>query len=103
MLKVHQHRQGLARVSACLRKGRLTVGYIGGSISDPRPPYTWPDVVSRWFANRFPGLRVIEENAALGATGSELAVFRAERDLIDRGCDLVLIEFAVNDSGEPAE
>jgi hypothetical protein len=30
-----------------------------------------------------------------------LGVFRAQRDLIDRRCDLVFVEYAVNDQGEP--
>jgi hypothetical protein len=30
-------------------------------------------------------------------------VFRAQRDLIDRECDLVFVEFAVNDNGTPKE
>jgi hypothetical protein len=50
--------------------------------------------------DRFPNVRIREDNAAIGATGSELAVFRAQADLIDAGCDLVFVEFAVNDSGE---
>ena len=37
------------------------------------------------------------ENAAIGATGSDFSVFRVQRDLIDRGCDVVFIEYAVND------
>ena len=102
-LQVFQHRGGLARTLGALKSGAVTLGFIGGSITDPRPGYTWPEPVIAWFASTFPGVRIAVENAAIGATGSELAVFRARRDLIGRGCDVVFVEFAVNDSGEPAD
>jgi len=102
-LQVFQHRGGLHRPRRALDSGRLAIGFTGGSITDPRPGYTWPEPVIAWFVERFPQARISVENAAIGATGSELAVFRAQRELIDRGCDIVFIEFAVNDNGEPAE
>jgi len=101
-MQVYHHRCGLQRTRQCLQAGHLTVGFIGGSITDGRASHNWPEPVSRWLVERFPGARIQVENAAIGATGSDLAVFRAQRDLIDRGCDLVFIEFAVNDFGEPA-
>jgi hypothetical protein len=100
---IQQHRGGLYRTLQAIQKGSVTLGFIGGSITDPRPGWNWPEPVSAWFVETFPGVRVHVENAAIGATGSDLAVFRAERDLINRGCDLVFVEFAVNDSGAPAE
>lgn len=50
-----------------------------------------------WLINAFPNTRVTLENAAIGATGSDLAVFRAQRDILDHTCDLVFVEYAVND------
>ncbi len=100
---IQQYRNGLHRTRAAIARGEITLGFIGGSITDGRVPYNWPEPVAAWFVERFPGLRVTVENAGIGATGSELAVFRAQRDLIDRGCDLVFVEFAVNDGGEPTE
>jgi hypothetical protein len=97
------HRGGLRRTRQALRDGRVTLGFVGGSITDPRPGWNWPEPVTAWFVETFPGVCVRVENAAIGATGSDLAVFRAERDLVGRECDLVFIEFAVNDDGEPAE
>ena len=102
-MDVFQYRKGLQRTLRALQEGAVTVGFIGGSITDGRTGYSWPEPVLSWFAAHFPAARVIAENAAIGATGSDLAVFRAQRDLIDRGCDLVFVEFAVNDSGEAAE
>jgi len=100
---VIQQRRPLANTWRRLKEGNLTIGFIGGSITDARPRHNWPEPVIAWFADRFPDARIIVENAAIGATGSDLAVFRAERELIGRGCDLVFVDFAVNDNGEASE
>jgi hypothetical protein len=102
-LQVWRHARGLLRTRLAIQQGALTLGFTGGSITDPRPGWNWPESVTAWFVDTFPGVRICVENAAIGATGSELAVFRAQRDLIDRGCDLVFVEYAVNDQGEPSE
>ncbi len=102
-MEITRHRCGLKRTLRALKNGSVTLGFIGGSITDGRPEWNWPEPVASWFCEHFPGVRVVVENAAIGATGSDLAVFRAQRDLIERGCDLVFIEFAVNDEGESAE
>ncbi|MEI6518850.1 MAG: SGNH/GDSL hydrolase family protein [bacterium] len=102
-MQIIQNRGRLSRTIDALNKGAITVGFIGGSITDPRPGFNWPEGVCAWLVEKYPGLRLTVENAAIGATGSDLAVFRAERDLINRGCDIVFIEFAVNDGGTPAE
>jgi len=96
-------RKPLSAAAAKLRQGELTVGFIGGSITDGRPGHNWPEPVTRWLVESFPSARIAVENAGIGATGSDLAVFRAQRDLIDTGCDLVFVEFAVNDNEVPTE
>lgn len=84
---------------AMLEKKHVTVGFIGGSITDPRGRERWSEfLISRLIADH-PEVRVDVENVAIGATGSDYAVFRAERDLICRGCDIIFIEYAVNDNG----
>ncbi|MFC3798894.1 GDSL-type esterase/lipase family protein [Cohnella sp. GCM10012308] len=91
-------RSSLTRTRNKLRSGTVTLGFIGGSITeDGRSAHNWPEPVTRWFAETFPRTRIVVENAAIGATGSDLALFRAERDLIERHCDLIFVEFAVND------
>ncbi len=102
-LDVFHHRSGLPRTRQALAEGRLTVGFIGGSITDSRTGHNWPEYVVPWLVETYPDVRIVVENAAIGATGSDLAVFRAQRDLIDRGCDLVFIEYAANDLGLDAE
>lgn len=103
MTQIWNHRRGLGRTLQRISEGTLTLGFIGGSITDARPRHNWPEPVIAWFAEVFPQVTLKVENAAIGATGSDLAVFRAQRDLIDRGADLVFVEYAVNDYGEPQE
>lgn len=102
-LKILRHRQPLQRTRRQLAAGKLTIGFLGGSVSDGRPVSNWPEPVVRWFVGRFPKVRIVVENAAIGSTGSDLAVFRAQRDIIDRNCDLVFVEYAVNDYHVPTE
>lgn len=100
---IWNHRKPLRNLPKALASGTLRVGFIGGSITDARPRNNWPEPVAAWIKENYPQVRVYVENAAIGATGSELAVFRAERDLIERECDLVFIDYSVNDSDDPAE
>lgn len=103
MMEYIKHRSALRRTRDAVEKGELTVGMIGGSITDARVRHNWPEHITAWLADQKPELRLCVENAAIGATGSDLAVFRAERDLISRACDLVFVEFAVNDLTEQSE
>src|ERR1035437_983660 len=94
------HRRGtLDRTRAALARGRLTVGFLGGSIT--APGVSWPEPLAAWLGDTYPEVRLTIENAALGATGSELAAIRAQSEILDRGCDLVFVEYAVNDFGTP--
>jgi hypothetical protein len=101
-----QHRSPLMRTRRALESGRITLGFIGGSITaDVLTPRgrNWPEPVIAWFKTCFPQIRIQVENVAIGATGSDLAAIRAQRDLMDRSCDLIFVEFAVNDNGTPSE
>lgn len=96
-MQIQRYRGSFIHTLKAIESGTLTIGFIGGSITTGQAPHNWPEPVTNWFSRTYPGLRVIVENAGIGATGSDLAVFRARRDLIARGCDLVFVEFAVND------
>lgn len=100
---VLQHRRALGRTRAALGAGRLSVGFLGGSITAPHVFRNWPEPFLAWLNQRFPAVRIAVENAAIGATGSDLAAFRAGSTVLAHGCDLVFVEFAVNDQGEPTE
>lgn len=100
---IWNYRSRLARTGQKIKDGKLVIGFIGGSITDGRPRHNWPEAVTAWFVDRFKGVKIVIENAAIGATGSDLAVFRAKRDLLDRGCDLIFVDYAVNDESVPTQ
>lgn len=99
-LSIWNYRNELHHTRRRIEEGQLTVGFIGGSITDGRPRHNWPEPVIAWLNEHHSDTRIVVENAAIGATGSDLAAFRAKRDLIDRQCDLVFVEYAVNDEKE---
>jgi lysophospholipase L1-like esterase len=101
-LPVNRLRRPLSRSHRALAAGRLTVGFLGGSITAPKTGTRWPEAWIDWLGRRHPQIRPVVENAALGATGSDLAVFRAKEEIVDRGCDLVFVEYSVNDYDQPA-
>lgn len=66
---------------------------LGGSITQGGG--SWIDA---WLKKQFPKSNVTTVNSGMSATGSELGVFRIERDVIAHQPDLVALEFCVNDS-----
>lgn len=90
-------RRPLQQWNQAMRRGMATIGFLGGSITDARPRHNWPEYVMEWLSGHYPTVRFRVENAAIGATGSDLAVLRVERDIIGRRCDAVFVEYAVND------
>lgn len=103
MLEVIKRRSSLLKFIDAISRGNATVGFMGGSITDQSTGNRWPEYVLNWLVHQFPQVRFYAENAAIGATGSDLAVFRVEKDLIQRGCDIIFIEYAVNDFQQPVE
>jgi lysophospholipase L1-like esterase len=102
-LAVHRTRGPMPNFRRALSSGTVRVGFLGGSITDQKTGTRWPEGFAAWLTAKWPDVRWILENAAIGATGSDLAVFRAQRDIIERDCDLVFVEYAVNDNGTPPE
>lgn len=80
--------------------GEVRIAYIGGSITAAEG---WRPMTTRWLAGRYPQARIVEINAAIGGTGSDLGVFRFRQDVLRHRPDLVFIEFAVNDGGAPVD
>ena len=96
-----------ARIQAVLAKARrgepICVAAIGGSITaggqntkDPARRYVRQ--VAAWFEKNFPSLKVRFVNAGIGATNSGYGALRVQRDVIAHQPDLVIVEYAVNDS-----
>lgn len=90
-------RRPLQQWNQAMRRGMATIGFLGGSITDARPRHNWPEYVMEWLSANYATVRFRVENAAIGATGSDLAVLRVQRDIIGRRCDAVFVEYAVND------
>ncbi|WPJ96690.1 GDSL-type esterase/lipase family protein [Coraliomargarita algicola] len=67
---------------------------LGGSITQSGKGWIGP-----WLQQQFPASDVSVVNSGMSATGSELGVFRLERDVIAHQPDLVVLEFCVNDAG----
>lgn len=72
---------------------------VGGSITQAGANI-W---VEDWLSTTFPDSAVLVGNRGMSATGSDLGVFRAGRDIVDLEPDLVFLEFAVNDGWGPDE
>ena len=91
-------RRPLYHTAEAIRRGHITIGFIGGSITEPvTDGRRWSAKVTDWFVAEFPGLIVDEENIAKGATGSLNAILRVEDEILAYHCDLVFVETAVND------
>ncbi|MGC4044880.1 MAG: SGNH/GDSL hydrolase family protein [Armatimonas sp.] len=97
-----QPRQGWPHFFRRVQKsgGALKIGYLGGSIT-AQPG--WRPKTLAYFQKTYPGTQFSEINAAIGGTGSDLGVFRLQKDMLSKKPDLLFVEFAVNDSGAPPE
>lgn len=82
----------------------VTTAYLGGSITwgatstDPLR-FSWRALTAAWLQDKYPQSRIKAIDAAIGGKGSELAVFRMDRDVTPFRPDLTFVEFAVNDAG----
>lgn len=101
MQEFHQ-RGGLPNVfHAIATKRQVRIAYIGGSITAAKEG--WRDLTFSWFRSTFPLTAFYQTDATIGGTGSNLGVFRFERDVLVHKPDLIFIEFAVNDMGQSRE
>ena len=84
----------------------VTIGVIGGSITEGAMASSadckWANRVEKWWRDSFGRVKVWTfVNAGVGATGSNIASHRAANDLLQYNPDFVIVEFAVNDFGQP--
>lgn len=86
-------------------EGRLTIGFIGGSItqgaSATASTRNYAALTAQWWRDKFPGAEISAINAGIGATGTYIAVHRLQADLLVHKPDIVIIDFAVNDAPSP--
>ena len=82
--------------------GFLDVVFFGASLTwganatDPNLT-SYRGVIARRLEERYPRARFRFYDAAIGGTGSQLGVFRLERDVLRRKPDLVFLDFSAND------
>lgn len=76
----------------------LKVVAVGGSITQAGGGW-----IGGWLHAKFPQSAIAVYNAGMSGTGSALAMFRLERDVLAFQPDLVLYEFVVNDGGRMPE
>lgn len=100
-MEIINFRAPLIRTKRAIREGCLRIGFTGGSITEQKVWRNWPEPVIGWLGDRWDGLRLEIHNMAIGATGSDLANFLT-KGLTEPDCDLVFVEFAVNDFGTDA-
>jgi lysophospholipase L1-like esterase len=94
-------REGLPNFQAKVEAGNeVKVAYLGGSITAAPG---WRVQSREWLQKKYPNAKFAEINAAIGGTGSDLGVFRLERDVLRHKPDLLFVEFAVNDGGASPE
>lgn len=84
---------------------RLTIGYIGGSITEGAIASTrsrsYAGLTTAWWQEKFPMAEIRHVNAGIGATGTYIAVHRVREDLLGFRPDVVVVEFAANDELSP--
>ena len=82
---------------------KLNVVFFGGSLtwgansSDPQR-FSYRALVSERLDDAYPRARFRFFDAAIGGTGSQLGVFRLERDVLRHNPDLVFLDFTLNDN-----
>jgi lysophospholipase L1-like esterase len=87
---------------------RLNVVFFGASLtwganaSDPMLT-SYRANVANYLAERYPKAHFRFWDAAIGGTGSQLGVFRVERDVLNRKPDLVFLDFSANDDINSAD
>ncbi len=80
----------------------LSVVFFGGSLtyganaSDPWLT-SYRGLMAQYLKNKYPKARFEIHDAAIGGVGSQLGLFRLERDVLAHKPDLVFLDFTVND------
>lgn len=94
----------VAGFAAKAEKGTpLSVVFFGGSLtwganaSDPQTT-SFRALTARWLRDKYPRASFVFHDASIGGTGSQVGLFRLERDVLAHKPDLVFLDFTVNDN-----
>lgn len=81
----------------------VTVGYLGGSITEggsaTSKDLTYASLSFDYFNETFAGGGAKYVNAGMSGTSSVVGNVRVHNDIFAKNCDIIFIEFAVNDQG----
>lgn len=86
----------------------VTVAFLGGSLtwganaSDPQKT-SYRGFMMEWLRQKYPRTPFTFCDAAIGGTGSQLGIFRLDRDVLAHKPDLVFLDFTVNDDAEATD
>ncbi len=97
-----------ARIAKLMKKaqkgGSYTIGVLGGSITQGATTTSvsnrYGNLVLEWWKSNFPKAKFSLVNAGIGATTPEMACYRLDTDLLSYNPDFVVVDFAVNTSGD---
>ena len=84
---------------------RLNVVFFGASLtwganaSDPQTT-SYRGLMMQYFFSKYPKASFVFRDATIGGTGSDLGIFRLDRDVTPYHPDLVILDFTVNDGAE---
>ena len=91
-----QMRAGLPNFNYKIQKNEpVSVVFLGGSITNHQG---YRVQITDWLKQQYSNVQFTSINSGIGGTGSDLGVFRTERDVLQYHPDLVFVEFAVNDA-----
>ena len=90
-------RSDLKFTKNAIERGSIRFGFLGGSITAFEEYRSWTEPVIKDFMVSHPDVQIAVENVAIGSTSSDFGAFRTEEHLIDKDCDIVFVEYAVND------
>lgn len=85
----------IAVIGGSITQGTISNGSSDASVTEKK---CYADIFFSWWTESFPETEFTFINAGIGATDSYLGVHRVTADVLDKKPDLVLVEFAVNDS-----
>ncbi|WAC19509.1 SGNH/GDSL hydrolase family protein [Luteolibacter sp. SL250] len=101
-----QARAGLSQLLGKAERGEpISVVFFGGSLtfganaSDPGTT-SYRGLMMEWLRSRHSSTPFTFHDASVGGTGSQLGMFRLERDVLRHNPDLVFLDFTVNDDAE---
>lgn len=83
-------------VSVVFFGGSLT---FGANASDPNTT-SYRGRMMQWLREKYPNTPINFHDAAIGGSGSQLGIFRIDRDVLKHKPDLVFLDFTVNDDAE---